>query len=117
VLAGLTGPAAKALGTQTLLLAVALLLLAAAAVARPLVRRYARVSSRRTAMTSPLRELRRAHHIVLSNATMRLTAIGAILFSILFFTVSFPFNVQVAGAFPDEAELAGFLGVLASSPP
>ncbi len=112
VLAGfLTGPAAKALGTQTLLLVFAFLLALAAAVARPLLHRYARMSARPATKTSPMRELRRAHGIVLSNPTMRLTAVGAILFSILFFTVSFPFNVQVAGAFPDEAELAGFLGV------
>ena len=111
VVAGfLTGPTASAFGTASLLLLFAFLLLLAAAVARPLVRRYARVSVRPTAASSPMRELRRAHHIVLSNATMRLTAVGAILFSILFFTVSFPFNVQVAGTFPDEAELAGFLG-------
>jgi len=106
----LTGPAARALGTQTLLLVFAILLLLAAAVARSLIRRHARISARPTVGRSPMQQLRRAHHLVLSNPTMRLTAVGAILFSILFFTVAFPFNVQVASAFPDEADLAGFLG-------
>jgi ATP/ADP translocase len=111
MLAGfLTGPMAAVLGTETLLLVSAALLIASAAVARGMLARFAQPARRGLARSSPVRDLQRAHHIVFSNTTMRLTAIGAVLFSVLFFTVSFPFSVEAAGAFPDEAELAGFLG-------
>ena len=112
VLAGfLTGPLARALGTQTLLLVDAGLILGAVAVGSRLSRGYARPASRPSRIASPLADLGKAHCIVVSNPTMRLTAIAAVIFSILFFSVSYPFNVEVAGAFADEAQLAGFLGV------
>ena len=112
VLAGfLTGPLARALGTQTLLLVHAALILGAVAVGSLLSRLSIRPALRMSRARSPIADLRWAHRLVVSNPTMRLTAIAAVIFSILFFSVSYPFNVEVAGAFPDEARLAGFLGI------
>jgi hypothetical protein len=112
VLAGfLTGPLAKAVGAPTLLLVGSVLTLAGVAVGHALARGYARPAAASSTSNSPLRDLRRAHRIVTSNPTMRLTAVAAVIFSILFFSVSYPFNVEVAARFPDEAQLAGFLGV------
>jgi HEAT repeat protein len=112
VLAGfLTGPLARAFGTPSLLVIFAALVLAGAGVGGVLARGHARAAVRSGARSSPIADLRRAHRIVVSNPTMRLTAIAAVVFSILFFSVSYPFNVEVAAAYPDEAQLAGFLGV------
>ncbi|HSR48882.1 MAG TPA: HEAT repeat domain-containing protein [Anaerolineales bacterium] len=111
VLAGfLTGPAAQAFGTPTLLVGFAALLLLGSFVAHVWIRRFGRLRPRLAAHRSPLQDLQQAHHLVWRNATMRLTAIAGLLFSVLFFSVTFPFNVQVAAAFPSEADLAGFLG-------
>jgi HEAT repeat protein len=112
VLAGfLTGPLAHAAGTQTLLIAAAALILSSVAVGSALSRSYARPAGRRSRDGSPIADLRQAHRLVFSNPTMRLTAMAAVIFSVLFFSVSYPFNVEVAKTFPDEANLAGFLGV------
>ena len=112
VLAGfLTGPLARALGTESLLLVNGVLILGAVPIGSVLSHGSTRPASRRSRAPSPFAELRKAHRLVVSNPTMRLTAISAVLFSILFFSVSYPFNVEVAGAFPDEAQLAGFLGI------
>jgi hypothetical protein len=101
VLAGfLTGPLARALGAPALLLLNAAFILAGALVGSALARGYARPGTPTASKDSPLADLRRAHRIVVSNPTMRLTAIAAVAFSILFFSVSYPFNVEVAGAFP-----------------
>jgi len=106
----LTGPAARFLGTAGLLILFAALMLTGAAVGRVLIARHGRPAAAGGSRLSPLAELRRAHGAVFSNPTMRWTAISAVLFSILFFSLTFPFNAEVAAAFPDEARLAGFLG-------
>ena len=55
-------------------------------------------------------QLRVGHDYVWNSPLMRLTALSGILFSILYFSVSYPFSRSVASAFPQEAALAGFLG-------
>jgi HEAT repeat protein len=45
---------------------------------------------------------------------MRLTAYASVLFSVLFFAIAFPFNKVVTASFPDEAGVAGFLGLFSS---
>jgi HEAT repeat protein len=111
VLAGfLTGPLAERLGAPMLLPVSAVLILAGALIGRLLARDYARQAKRSTSQGRPLADLAQAHRLVASNPTMRLTSVAAVIFSILFFSVSYPFSVQVARAFPDEAQLAAFFG-------
>src|SRR5258706_9316682 len=45
---------------------------------------------------------------------MRLIAYPSILFSILFFAIAFPFSKVVSASYPDEAQVAGFLGLFSS---
>ncbi|MEW6569137.1 MAG: hypothetical protein AB1449_13430, partial [Chloroflexota bacterium] len=52
---------------------------------------------------------------VRASRLMMLIAAASILFSILFFSVSFPFSRAVAEAFPSEANLAGFLGLFSGA--
>ncbi len=115
VLAGaVTGLAARAVGTESLLLLYAALGFGGGLLARRLAVEFARTGASSQRRLSPADELRQAHRWVWSNPTMRLTAASAVVFSILFFSLTFPFNVEVAAAFPDAAELAGFLGVFGS---
>ncbi len=51
---------------------------------------------------------------VASSRLLRLAVVTAFLFSLLFFLVVFPFSEVAAASFPDEAELAGFLGLFSS---
>ncbi|HET7010217.1 MAG TPA: Npt1/Npt2 family nucleotide transporter, partial [Anaerolineales bacterium] len=106
----MTGSLARSLGTENLLLVDAGLLSMAALLVRPAWRQRAAVLPRRRRRPSLLAELRSGHDYVMRSRLMRLTAAAAILFSVAFFLVTYPFSRAVALAFPDEASLAGYLG-------
>ncbi len=106
-----TGPLAQAVGTENLLLLYAVLLLAGAVLTRQIARRFFRPAARRAAGASFLDEVRAGFDYVRGSPLLTLMAFSAVLFSILYFSISFPFSKAVSGAFPDEAAVAGFLGV------
>ena len=59
-------------------------------------------------------DLRSGFDFVSKSSLMKLVAFASILFSILFFAIAFPFSKVVSASFPDEAGVAGFLGLFSS---
>ena len=45
---------------------------------------------------------------------LRLMSFASVVFSILYFSVSFPFSKVISAAFPNEAEVASFLGLFSA---
>ncbi len=106
-----TGPAAQALGTQNVLIVYALLLFIGAACTRSIIRRFFRPGAKRGTGASFIAEVRAGFDYVRASTMFKLMAVGSVLFSILYFSISFPFSTAVSAAFPNEAEIAGFLGL------
>ena len=108
----LSGPIASWLGAQHLLLVQALLLLGAAGL---LYRVRHLFADDRAQDSSPFgADLRAAIGAVRTSRLLMQAAATAVLMSMLFFLVVFPFNEAVAAAFASEAEVAGYLGVFSS---
>jgi HEAT repeat protein len=107
----LTGPIAQVLGTENALIVYAALLLGASLVARRVIRQHFKPIRRRGLPASFLDEVRAGYDYVRRSAMFKTMAVGSVLFSILYFSISFPFSQAVSAAFPTEAEVAGFLGV------
>lgn len=63
---------------------------------------------------SVLRALRAGLEEVVAIPLLRLVAVAYVLFAVLAFSVSFPFFRIAAATYPDEAELAGILGLIAA---
>lgn len=110
-----TGPLAQMLGAQNLILIHAALLIACALVARSIIRQFFRPSAKSGAATSFLAEVRAGFDYVRASSMFKLMAIGSVLFSILYFSISFPFSQTVSANFPNEADVAGFLGVFSGA--
>src|SRR5512136_621394 len=107
-----TGPLAQALGTQNLLILYAVMLLVCAGFARSIIRRFFKPIMKRGEATSFIAEVRAGFDYVRASSMFKLMAVGSVLFSILYFSISFPFSTAVSASFSTEAEVAGFLGVL-----
>ena len=105
-----TGPAANWIGTENLLVAYAVLLLIGLVVTGRIARRFLRVEARRGPAASFIDEVRVGYDFVRGSPLLRLMALASIPFSILYFSISFPFSKAVAAALPGEADVAGFLG-------
>ncbi|HEX8993290.1 MAG TPA: HEAT repeat domain-containing protein [Anaerolineales bacterium] len=106
-----TGLVAKRLGTDNLLLFFAALLAAAYFLTRSVAGSYfqpAKVANKGSGFWS---DLRAGYDFVRGSELMKLIAYASVLFSILFFSIAFPFNKVVTASFPDEAGVAGYLGL------
>lgn len=110
----LTGMLAKAAGTENLLLAFAALLLIGLALVREVTRRFFPPIAARRAESRVWRDLTAGFGFVRRSPLMVLVAFASVLFSVLFFSVSFPFSRLVSTSFAGEAEVAGFLGTFSS---
>ena len=110
----LTGLFANVAGTDNLIILYAILLAAGFFLTRDITRRYFRAEAV-GAKYSLINDMRAGFDFVRGSPLFRLVAFSAILYSILFFTVDFPFSeiltVQFRG---DEASLAGFKGLFTS---
>ncbi|HLF28399.1 MAG TPA: HEAT repeat domain-containing protein [Anaerolineae bacterium] len=106
----ITGPAARLLGTENLLIVYAGFLLLAFALTRRITRQFFRPSAPRTG-ESFLDEVRAGFDFVRRSPLFKVMAAAAVLFSILYFSISFPFSTAVSASFSGEAEVAGFLGL------
>jgi HEAT repeat protein len=106
-----TGPLAQILGTQNLLTLYALVLFACAWFARSIIRHFFKPTVKQGAVTTFIAEVRAGFDYVRASSLFRFMAVGSVLFSILYFSISFPFSTAVSASFPTEAEVAGFLGV------
>lgn len=109
----LTGPAARFLGTENLLVMYGVLLIAALVTVRTIARRHfaAPAAGHRGASSSFLADIRTGYDYVRRSPLLQRLAISAVLFSVLYFSVSFPFGRAVSASFTSEADMAGFLGL------
>ncbi len=110
----ITGPVANLLGTVNLLLLYAVVLGVVYLLVRKIARSHFRMVQTSTKHTSILGDLRAGFDYVRGSSLMRITALASVLFSILFFSIAFPFNKVVSASFTDEAQVAGFFGVFDS---
>lgn len=103
---------ANLIGAENLLLIWALALIASFGLVLSLTAALdePRRASRRSA-PGFLREIQKGFDYVRRTPLMRWIALGSVLFSVLYFSLAFPFSKAVAAQFPDEDALAGFLGI------
>lgn len=106
----ITGLAAKGLGTDNLLIFFAALLAASYLLVRSVAARYFQ-QAKPQAAAGFWSDIRAGYDFVRGSALMRWMAYASVLFSILFFSIAFPFNKVVTASFPDEASVAGYLGL------
>ncbi len=110
----LTGFLAESVGTENLLVAFAGLLLIGALLASQGARRFFPPPSTRPGTSRVWEDLTAGFRFVRRSPLMILVSVASVLFSVLFFSVSFPFSRLVSTSFPNEAQVAGFLGTFSS---
>ena len=111
----LTGLFANIVGTENLIILYAVLLAAGFYFTRDITRLYFRAEKVEERKYSILNDLRAGFDFVRGSQLFRLVAFSSILYSILFFTVDFPFSEILSLQFQgNEASLAGFKGVFTS---
>lgn len=110
-----SGPVARTVGTETLIVLEAVLLavvgLLVVGVARTTT---VRVPSRR-GDRSIVDDLRLGFDEVVRSPLMRLVAIAYVLLAILMFSITYPFLLAASETFPSEADLATALGLLSAA--
>ncbi len=113
----LAGPIAGAVGAAALVGIEGLLFAAAAVVITRLAGRHvgARWTPQRTARRSVVADVRVGFDEVRQSPLLRLVAVAYVLLAILLFSVSFPYLRAARAAYPDEAELARILGIIAAT--
>lgn len=110
-----SGPLARAAGTEILVVAEAILL-AVVAVLIVSVSRTGRVRlPPRRASQSVVADVRLGLDEVLRSPLFRLVAVAYVLFSILYFSVTYPFLQAASASFESEADLATALGLLSAA--
>jgi len=113
----LAGPIAGALGAASLIGIQGLLFAGAAVVIARLASRHvgARWVPQRTARRSIAADVRVGYDEVRQSPLLRLVAVAYVLLAILLFSVSFPYLRAARATYPDEAELARILGIIAAT--
>lgn len=107
----ITGYVADQLGTENLLIVYAFLLILTLVVVRFIATLNTSFTSKPVSSSSLLKDFRTGFDVVRGSRLLRLSAYASVLFSVLFFSISFPFSKVAAASFPDEASVAGFLGL------
>lgn len=107
----LIGPTARLLGTDNLILVFVLLLAGGALLIRRLARGYFPPARQPRQASTFIDDICAGFAFVKRSPLLQRLAVSAVLFSILYFSVSFPFGRAVSAAYPSEADLAGFLGL------
>ena len=110
----LAGPVARLVGAENLVLAEAVLLLGPALAARSIADRLRRASvvGRRSSISDALSAGMR---YTAGSPLIRLVAIAYVIFAVLSFSVTFPFLRAMSTQFPNEADLAGALGLISAA--
>ncbi|HXD08579.1 MAG TPA: HEAT repeat domain-containing protein, partial [Anaerolineales bacterium] len=112
----LTGVLAKLLGTGNLIVVYAVLLAGAFLLLREITRVYFKTEPELLAEYNLANDLRTGFDYVRQSGLFRLVAFSSILYSILFFTVDFPFSQFVSKNFlEDEVKVASFKGLFTSA--
>jgi HEAT repeat protein len=106
-----TGVFAKTLGTDNLFIFYALLLGLSYFLTRSIAQKYFGPVKAAKIKSSLWSDMRSGFDFVRGSSLMRLISYASVLFSILFFAIAFPFSKVVTASFPDEAGVAGFLGL------
>ncbi len=110
-----SGPVARTAGTELLIVIEAVLLATVAALIVSIARTgRSRVPAKRSSR-SMAADLRVGFDEVVRSPLFRLIAIAYVLFSILYFSVTYPFMQAAAATFPNEADLATALGLLSAA--
>lgn len=110
----LTGVLASLAGTNHLIFVYAALLGGGLFLTREITKHYFRAESN-TEKYDLISDMRAGFDFVRSSSLFRLVAFSSIIYSILFFTVDFPFSETVTSYFRgDEASLASFKGLITS---
>ncbi len=111
----LTGIAANNLGTNSLIILYALLLAAGLSLTRIITKDYFVHETSMHLRFSMVNDIRAGYDFVRGSGLFRLVAVSSILYSVLFFTVDFPFSERVSDFYQnDAAGLAGFKGTFTS---
>ena len=108
------GPITHLLGTAALILVEAALLVVAALMAARIPTQPAGWIRSRANRPSIVSELRAGLDFVARSPLMRLVALSYVLFSILSFSVTFPFFTAMSRAFQDEADFATATGLIST---
>ena len=110
-----SGPTARAAGTETLVLIEAVLLAVVALLIVVIARTgFVRVPARRRDR-SMIADVRVGLDEVVRSPLFRLVALAYVLFSVLYFSVTYPFLQAASTTFPTEADLATALGLLSAA--
>ena len=111
----LTQPLAAWLGPDNLLLLWAGILVATSGLARVVLAswgpRRGRVRGRSRDRATALETIRDGYRTVRGSDLLRWMSAGAVLLSVLLYSLYLPFSRAALDEFPDAAELAGFLGI------
>lgn len=111
----LTGAIATLTGTNSLIILYAILLGAGFLVTRQIAGGYFKPEPITKLRFSLVNDMRAGYDFVRGSRLFQLIAISSILYSILFFTVDFPFSERVSNEFLNNAAgLAGFKGLFTS---
>jgi HEAT repeat protein len=108
-----TGALVSALGVENLLLVWASTLLLAFALSRALLRRHQLPAASKSRQKRPplIQEMQRGYQYVRKSGLMRWMSLAAILFSMLYFSISLPFSRLATEQYVNEENLAAFLGL------
>ncbi len=109
-----TGVLAKYLGAENLLIFYAFLLGLVFFTTRVISKNYFKPVKQSGQKPNFWYDLRSGFDYVRGSTLMKLIAYASVLFSIVFFAIAFPFSKVVSASFPNEAEVAGFLGLFSS---
>ena len=111
----ITGFVAKLTGTESLIVIYAVLLTAGFLLTRKITQAFFKQESEVYVRFSLIDDIRAGYGLVQASQLFRLVAISSILYSLLYFTVDFPFSKIVSESFlNDSAGLAGFKGTFTS---
>lgn len=109
----MTGALVGTIGVENLLLFWAGALLVAFVFSRALLRNNPAVATTKPPQNQPslIEEMQRGYQYVRKSKLMRWISLAAVLFSILYFSISLPFSRAATQQYPSEETLAGFLGL------
>lgn len=108
-----TGPLARLVGVENLLVVVAMILLVAAVLTNRNALRYGHVVGGARG-SSAVEELRSGYRYAIGSPLLRLLAVAMALGTVLLYAVAFPFSAAVADSFGTETEIASFLGLFSA---
>lgn len=107
----ITKPLASSLGAENLILVWAGTLGGVVLLAARLVAKAGRQPPRRRQLPGPLEQMRHGMRSAGSSSLMRWMAVGAMMLSVLFFSLYLPFSRAASARYSSPDELAGFFGV------